>query len=260
MEFPISSEQLELLNKRGKMNLPEDLEFLDLNIKEGDLLNSLSNFFEFDWKYLNILYKCCNPDFGPPSFGVGISKGNGGTRKGRFSFQYFKKINQEKYEKKRLFYNNGKKDLKKIIKAFNNPKDYEEGIKLIWRGWIGYKDDLGKHWFSGDAIELTFNEKSLTLTNGNDIFEKNFQNFGPLYGNYSPFYQFRNKTLLKDIFRDYKELRKCVDDANRNFITCPHLNMMGYTKKDLVFGILQIAGELFPPKEELNLEEFKFWI
>ena len=48
MEFPISSEQLELLNKRGKMNLPEDLEFLDLNIKEGDLLNSLSNFFEFD--------------------------------------------------------------------------------------------------------------------------------------------------------------------------------------------------------------------
>jgi len=258
MEFPISSEQLALLNEYGKMNLPEDLKFLDLKIKNSELLKCLSHFFEFDWKYLTILHKCCQPNFKPPHIRLCVSKGNPETREGIFLFEYFKGIKQKKYEKENGFYYQGKKNLEKITKAFNNQKNCEEKIKLVWRGWTGEEGELGKTGFSSDAIELRFSEGDLTLTNGNDIFEKKSLEFSPLYGSYSPFYQFKNKTLLKNIFSDYNKLRESVDDANRNFITCLHLNMMGYAKKDIIFEILQIARELFPLKEELNLEHFKF--
>ncbi len=133
-----------------KTNQPRQ-NYFDLEIAETPLVVCLNEFFDLTPQF----HIGCSLDERPPSFSFLASSGSYETREGKFHLSYTRHLKWDVFACGDFLRNDqGHRDLHATASAFNDRKNYVEGISVGWHGWSGEMIGDRKSGFYGDRVYL----------------------------------------------------------------------------------------------------------
>jgi hypothetical protein len=234
-------------------------DYFELDIKEGPILGLAQKAYDLEGTF----HVGCVADIRPPNFHYNVSVGDSQTKKGMTYLRYWRELRLTTFTDNNAFrkhspvINCSVRDLETLSKAFNEVENHKETFGIYWNGWSGeYGPAIlrpgkrAKYSFAGEAIELDFENGFCT---GFDGIDNVFGN--PKEGFNVPFYKLSKGTRLETVAQLAKD-KVWAGRILRSF----DIDNTKVKLKDLMTGVLQVAGKILPAKmstEELEQEIIK---